>query len=120
MDKQEKSTSRTGSSRRGQPAEKKSDQHPARSDGVARSNPNNIKSDERVKREGNNPFISLHRDRSPFWSRGPSNVPRSDKSPSQTHGDNRFYRPSSNHSPDPRDLGPKSRVCNTPMALIQN
>ena len=80
MDKQEKSTSRTGSSRRGGPAEKKSDQHPARSDGVARSNPNNIESDKRVKREGKNPFISLHRDRSPSRSRRPSNVPRSDKS----------------------------------------
>ena len=114
MDKQERSTSRTVSSRRGQPAEKKSDQHPARSDDVARSNPNNIKSDERVKREGKNPFISLRRDKSPSWSRRPSNVPRSDKSLSQTCGDNHFYRPSSSHSPDPRDLGPKSRVCNAP------
>ena len=117
MDKQEESTSRTGSSQRGQPAEKKSDQHPAQSDGVARSNPNKIKSDEsfkRVKREGKNPFISLHRDRSPSWSRRPSNVPRSDKSLSQTCGDNHFYRPSSSHSPDPGDLGPKSRVCNIP------
>ena len=68
MDKQEKSTSRTGSSRRGRPAEKKSDQHLTQSDGVARSNPNNIKSDEKVKREGKNPFISLHRDRSPSRS----------------------------------------------------
>ena len=119
MDKQEESTSRTGSSRRGWPAEKKSYQHPAQSDGVARSNPNKIKSDEsqRVKREGKNPFISLHRDRSPSRSRRPSNVPRSDKSPSQTRGDNHFYRPSSSHSPDPRNLGPKSRVCNGPPWL---
>ena len=116
MDKQEESTSRTGSSQRGRPAEKKSDQHPARSDGVARSNPNKIKSDEsqRVKREFKNPFISLHRVRSPSRSRRPSNVPRSDKSPFQTCGDNHFYRPSSSHSPDPRDLGPESRVCNAP------
>ena len=66
MDKQEESTSRTGSSQRGWPAEKKSDQHPAQSDGLARSNPNKIKSDksQRVKREGKNQFISLHRDRS--------------------------------------------------------
>ena len=112
MNKQEKSTSRTGSSRRGWPAEKKSDQHPVWSDGVARSNPKNIESDERVKREGENPFISLHRDRSPSQSRRPSNVPRSDKSPSQTRGDKHIYRPSSSHSPDPRDFGPKSRVCN--------
>ena len=111
MDKQEKSTSRTGSSQRGEPAEKKSDQHPTQSDGVARSNPNN-KSDERVKREGKKPFISLHRDRSPSRSRRPSNIPRSDKSLSQTRGD--FYRPSSSHCSDPRDLGPKSRVCNAP------
>ena len=67
-----------------------------------------------MKREGKNPFISLHRDRSPSRSRRPSNVPRSDKSPSQTRGDNHFYRPSSSHSPDPRDLGAKSRVCNAP------
>ena len=67
-----------------------------------------------MKREGKNPFISLHRDRSPSRSRRPSHVPRSDKSPSQTRGDNHFYRPSSSHSPDPRDLGPKSRVCNAP------
>ena len=90
MDKQKKFTSRTGSSRRGWPAEKKSDQHPAQSDSVARSNPNNIKSDERVKREGKNPFISLHRDRSPSRSRRLSNFPRSDKSPSQTRGNNHF------------------------------
>ena len=114
MDKQEKSTSRTGSSQRGRPAEKKSDQHPAWSGGVARSNPNNIKSDERAKREGKNPFISLHRDRSLSRSRRPSNVPTSDKSPSQTFGDKHVYRPRSSHSPDPRDLGPKSRVCNAP------
>ena len=120
MDKQEESTSRTGSSQRGRPVEKKSDQHPTQSDGVARSNQNKIKSDEiqRVKREGKNPFISLHRDRNPSRSRRPSNVPRSDKSPSQARGDNHFYRPSSSHSPDPRDLGPKYRVCNAPMALI--
>ena len=89
MDKQEESTSRSGSSQRGWPAEKKSDQLPAQSDGVARSNPNKIKSDENqgVKREGKNHFISLLRDRNPSWSRRPSYVPRSDKSPSQTHGD---------------------------------
>ena len=46
MDKQEESTSRIGSLRKGRPAEKKSDQHPAQSNGVARSNPNKIKSDE--------------------------------------------------------------------------
>ena len=93
MDKQEESTSRTGSSRRGRPAEKKSDQHPTQSDSAARSNPNKIKSDEsqRVKREGENPFISLHRDRSLSRSRRPGNVPRSDKSLSQTCGDDHFY-----------------------------
>ena len=118
MYKQEGSTSRTSTSQRGRPTEKKSDQHAAQSDGVARSNPNKIKSDESqrviMKREGKNPIISLHRDRSPSRSRRLSNVPRSDKSPSQTRGDNHFYRPSSSHSPDPRDLGPKSRVCNAP------
>ena len=96
MDKQVESISRSGSSQRGWPAEKKSDQHPAQSNGVARSNPNinKIKFDEgqRVEREGKNPFISLHRDRSPPRSRRPSNVPRSDKSPSQTHGDKHSYR----------------------------
>ena len=114
MGKQEKSTSRTGSLQREWSAEKKSDQHPAQCDGVSRSNPNNVKSDKRVKREGKNPFISLHMDRSPSLSRRPGNVPRSDKSPSQTCGDNPVYRPSSSHSPDLRDLGPKSRVCNAP------
>ena len=68
-----------------------------------------------MKIEGKNPLISLHRDRSPSRSRRPSNVPRSDKSPSQTRGDNQFYSPSSTHSPDPRDLGPKSTVCNAPQ-----
>ena len=114
IDKQEDSTSRMGSSRRGQPAEKKSDQHPARSDGAARSNPKKIEADEgqRMKREGKNPLISLYRDRSPSWSSGTSNVLRSDKSPSQTRGDNHFFRPSLSHSPDPRDLGPKSTISN--------
>ena len=42
MDKQEESTSRTGSLQRGRPAKKKSDQPPAWSDSVARSNPNKI------------------------------------------------------------------------------
>ena len=119
MDKQEESTSGSGSLRRGRHAEKKSDQHPAQSEdirlqGAARSNPHKIKSDEnqRVKREGKNPFISLHRDRSPSRSRRPSSVPRSDKSPSQTRGNNDVYRASSSHSPDLRDFGPRSRVCN--------
>ena len=67
-----------------------------------------------MEREGKNPFISLHRDRSPSRSRRPSNVPRSDESLSQTCGDNHVYRPSSSHSPDPKDLGPKSRVCTAP------
>ena len=73
-----------------------------------------------MKREGKNPLISLYRDRSPSRSSRTSDVPRSDKSPSQTCGDNHFYRPSSSHSPDPRDLGPKSTISNTPRALIQN
>ena len=68
-----------------------------------------------MKREGKNPLISLDRDRSPSRSRRPSNVPRSDKSPSQTRGDNHFYRPSSSYSTDPRDLGPKSTVSNAPQ-----
>ena len=45
-----------------------------------------------MKREGKNPFIPLHRDRSPSRSTRPINAPRSDKSLSQTHGDNHFYR----------------------------
>ena len=114
MSKQEESTPRAGSSRRGQPAEKKSDQHPAWSDGVARSNSNKIKSDEsqRLKREGKNLSNSLHKDRSPSLSKRTSSVPRSGKSPSQsTRGVDHFYRP--RHSPGPRDLGPTSRVYNT-------
>ena len=71
-----------------------------------------------MKREGKNPFIPLHRDRSPSRSRRPINAPRSDKSPSQTCGDNNFYGPiifiglAQALSPDLKDLGPKSRVCN--------
>ena len=93
MGKQEESTPRAGNSCRGQPAEKKSDEHPAWSDGVARSNSNKIKSDEsqRLKREGKKLSNSLHKDRSPSLSKRTSRVPRSGKSPCQsTRGDYHF------------------------------
>ena len=111
MGKQEESTPRVGSSQRRRPAEKKSGQHPAQSDSVARSNPNKIKSDESqlLKREGKNLSDSLHKDRRLSQRKRSSNVPRSGKCPCQsTHGDDHFYRP----SPGPRDLGTTSRVYN--------
>ena len=121
MSKQEESTPRAGSSQKKQPAEKKSDQCPTRSDGVARSNSNKIKSDEsqRLKKEGKNLSDSLHKGRSLSRSRRTSRVSRSDKSPSQsTHRDNHLYSPKPSPSPGPRDLVPTSRVI-TPMALTQ-
>ena len=106
MSKKEESTPRAGSSRKRQPAEKKSDQCPTRSGGVARSNSNKIKSDEsqRLKKEGKNLSNSLHKGRSPSRSRKTSRVSRSGKSPSQSrHGDDPFYRLTSSPSPGPRD-----------------
>ena len=127
MDKQE-STPRAGSSRGRQPAEKKSDQRPARSDSGTRSK--SVKSDQRpawsndtrsnanksdrgqkLKKEGKN-LSYLHKDTSLSRSRRASNVSRSGKNPSQsTRDDVQLYRPSL--SPGSRDLGPVSRVCNS-------
>ena len=89
MDKQE-SKPRAGSSRGRQPAEKKSDQRPARSDGGTRSK--SVKSDQRpawsdgtrsnasksdrgqkLKKEGKN-LSYLHKDTSPSRSRRASSV----------------------------------------------
>ena len=116
MSKQEESMPRAGSSQRKQPAEKKSDQHPTRSDGVAKTNSNKIKSDEsqRLKKEGNNHSDSLHKHRGPPRSRRTSSVSRSGKSLSQsTHGDDHFYRHRPSPSPGPKDLGRTSRVHNS-------
>ena len=129
MDKQEP-TPRAGSSRGRQPAEKKSDQRPARSDGGARSK--SVKSDQRpirsdgtrsnasksdggqkLKKEGKN-LSYLHKDTSLSQSRRASSVSRSGKSPSQnTRDDVQLYRPRPSPSPGSRDLGPASRVYNS-------
>ena len=131
MDKQE-SMPRAGSLRGRQPAEKKSDQHPTRGDGGARSK--SVKSDQRparsdgtrsdasksdggqkLKKEGKN-LSYLHKDTSPSRSRRASSVSRSGKSPSQNTGDDvKLYRPRPSPSPNPgsRDLGPASRVYNS-------
>ena len=131
MDKQE-SMPRAGSSRGRQPAEKKSDQCLARSDGSARSK--SVKSDQRparsngtrsnasksdrsqrLKKEGKN-LSYLHKDMSPSQSRRASSVSRSGKSLSQsTRDDVQLDRPRPRPSPSPgsRDLGPTSRVYNS-------
>ena len=127
MDKQEPMP-RAGSSRGRQPAEKKSDQRPARSDGGARSQ--SVKSDQCsarsdgtrskasksdggqiLKKEGKN-LSYLHKDTSPSRSRRASSVSRSGKSPSRdTRDDVQLLRPSP--SPGSRDLGPASGAYNS-------
>ena len=131
MDKQEP-TPRAGSSRGRQPAEKKSDQHPAQSDGGARSKL--VKSDQCsarsdgtrskasksdggqiLKKEGKN-LSYLHKDTSLSRSRRASSVSRSGKSPSRnTCDDVQLLRPRPRPSPSPgsRDLGPASGVYNS-------
>ena len=129
MDKQEP-TPRAGSSRGRQPAEKKSDQRPARSDGGARSK--SVKSDQCsarsdgtrskasksdrgqiLKKEGKN-LSYLHKDTSPSWSRKASSVSRSGKSPSRnTRDDVQIHRPRPSPSPASRDLGPASGAYNS-------
>ena len=127
MDKQEP-TPRAGSSRGRQPAEKKSDQRPARSDGGARSKsvksdqcsarsdgtrPKASKSDggQILKKEGKN-LSYLHKDTSSSRSRRASSVSRSGKSPSQN---TQLLRPRPSPSPSPgsRDLGPASGAYNS-------
>ena len=134
MDKQEP-TPRAGSSRGRQPAEKKSDQCPAWSDGGARSK--SVKSDQCpaqsdgtrsqasksdggqiLKKEGKN-LSYLHKDTSPSQSRRASSVSRSGKSPSRTTPDDvQLHRPRPSTSPGSRDLGPASGLI-TPVALVQ-
>ena len=129
MDKQEP-TPRAGSSRGRQPAEKKSDQRPARTDGGVRSK--SVKSDQRparsdgtrskasksdrgqkLEKEGKN-LSYLHKDMSPSRSRRASSVSRSGKSPSRnTRDDVQLYKPKPSPSPGSRDLGPASRVYNS-------
>ena len=129
MDKQEP-TPRAGSSRGRQPAEKKSDERPARSDGGARSK--SVKSDQCsarsdgirskarksdggqiLKKEGKN-LSYLHKDTSPSRSRRASSVSRSGKSPSRnTRDDVQLLRPSPSPSPGSRDLGPASGAYNS-------
>ena len=131
MDKQEP-TPRAGSSRGRQPAEKKSDQHPARSDGGARSKsvksdrcsarsdgtrPKASKSDggQILKKEGKN-LSYLHKDTSSSRSRRASSVSRSGKSPSwNTCDDVQLLRPRPTPCPSPgsRDLGPASGAYNS-------
>ena len=129
MDKQEP-TPRAGSSRGRQPAEKKLDQCPARSDGGARSK--SVKSDQCparsdgtrskasksdggqiLKKEGKN-LSYLHKDTSPSRSRRASSVSRSGKSPSRnTFDDVQLHRPRPSTSPGSRDLGPASGAYNS-------
>ena len=129
MDKQEP-TPRAGSSRGRQPAEKKSDQRPTRSDGGARSK--SVKSDQCsarsdgtrskasksdggqiLKKEGKN-LSYLHKDTSPSRSRRASSVSRSGKSPSRnTRDDVQLLRPRPSPSPGSRDLGPASGAYNS-------
>ena len=129
MDKQEP-TPRAGSSRGRQPAEKKSDQRPARSDGGARSK--SVKSDQCsarsdgtrskasksdgsqiLKKEGKN-LSYLHKDTSPSRSRRASSVSRSGKSPSRnTRDDVQLHRPRPSPSPGSRDLGLASGAYNS-------
>ena len=132
IDKQEP-TPRAGSSRRRQPAEKKLDQCPARSDGGARSK--SVKSDQCparsdgtrskasksdgcqiLKKEGKN-LSYLLKDMSPSRSRRASSVSRSGKSLSRnTREDVQLHRPRPSPSPSPRpgsgDLGPASGAYN--------
>ena len=133
MDKQEP-TPRAGSSRRRQPAEKKSDQRPARSDGAGSKS---VKSDQCpprsdgtrskarksdecqiLKKEGKN-LSYLLKDTSPSQSRRASSVSRSGKSPSRnTREDVQLHRPRPSPSPRPSprpgsgDLGPASGAYN--------
>ena len=129
MDKQEP-TPRAGSLRGRQPAEKKSDQRTARSDGGTRSK--SVKSDQCparsngtrsnasksdggqiLKKEGKN-LSYLHKDTSPSRSRRASSVSRSGKSPSRNiHDDVQLHRPSPSPSPGSRDLGPSLRAYNS-------
>ena len=131
MDKQEP-TPRAGSSRGRQPAEKKSDPRPARSDGGAISK--SVKSDQCsarsdgtrskasksdggqiLKKEGKN-LSYLHKDTSLSRSRRASSVSRSGKSPSRnTRDDVQLLRPRPSPSPSPgsRDLGPASGAYNS-------
>ena len=133
MDKQEP-TPRAGSSRGRQPAEKKSDQRPAWSDGGTRSK--SVKSDQCsarsdgtrskasksdggqiLKKEGKN-LSYLHKDTSLSRSRRAGSVSRSGKSPSRnTRDDVQLLRPRPSPSPSPspgsRDLGPASGAYNS-------
>ena len=129
MDKQEP-TPRAGSSRGRQPAEKKSDQRPARSDGGARSKsgksdqcsarsdgtrPKASKSDggQILKKEGKN-LSYLHKDTSSSRSRRASSVSRSGKTPSRnTRDDVQLLRPRPSPSPGSRDSGPASGAYNS-------
>ena len=129
IDKQEP-TPRAGSSRGRQPAEKKSDQRPTRSDGGARSklvksdqrparsnstrlNANKSDRGQKLKKEGKN-LSYLHNDTSPSRSRRTSSVSRSGKSPSQnTRDDVHLCRPRPSPSPGSKDLGPASRLYNS-------
>ena len=125
MDKQEPSP-RAGSSRGRQPAEKKSDQRPTRSDGGARSKwvksawsdgtrSKASKSDEGqiLKKEGKN-LSYLRKYTSPSRSRRASSVSRSGKSPSRnTRDDVQLHRPRPSPSPGSRDLGPASGAYNS-------
>ena len=129
MDKQEPMP-RAGSSRGRQPAEKKSDQRPARSNGGARSKsvksdqcsarsdstrPKASKSDggQILKKEGKN-LSYLHKDTSSSQSRRASSVSRSGKSPSRnTRDDLQLLRPRPSPSHGPRDLGPASGAYNS-------
>ena len=129
MDKQEP-TPRAGSSRGRQPAEKKSDQCPARTDGGARSKsvksdqcsawsdgtrPKASKSDggQILKKEGKN-LSYLHKDTSSSRSRRASSVSRSGKSLSRnTRNDVQLLRPRPSPSPGSRDLCPVSGAYNS-------
>ena len=125
MDKQEP-LPRAGSSRGRQPAEKKSDQCPAWSDGGARSKSvksaqtdgtrsKASKSDEGqiLKKEGKN-LSYLRKDTSPSRSRRASSVSRSGKSLSRnTRDDVQLHRPRPSPSPGSRDLGPVSGAYNS-------
>ena len=128
IDKQEP-TPRAGSSRGRQPAEKKSDQCPAQSDGGAGSK--SVKSDQCptrsdgtrskasrsdggqiLKKEGKN-LSYLLKDMSLSRSRRASSVSRSGKSPSRnTREDVQLHRPRPSPSPGSRDLGPASGAYN--------
>ena len=129
MDKQEP-TPRAGSLRGRQPAEKKLDQRPTRSDGGAGSK--SVKSDQCsarsdgtrskasksdggqiLKKEGKN-LSYLRKDTSPSRSRRASSVSGSGKSLSRnTRDDVQLHRPRPSPSPGSRDLGPASGAYNS-------